>query len=185
MSLTDGRSKMSKSDPNDNSRINLLDAPELVRKKIKRAKTDATKGLTFDDPERPEASNLLGLYALLSGRSRAAAAEECGQMGWGQFKGMLSEVVVDALHPIQQRYGELMADPAALGRCLKPGAAAGGRGGPGLPGAGAHSLGADKPVMIPHLSSFHRKISAPRVHFLKRILYDSIQKNSVRLFTCP
>ena len=121
MSLTDGRNKMSKSDPNDNSRINLLDAPELVRKKIKRARTDAALGLTFDDPERPEAGNLLALYALLGGRSRAAAAEECGRMGWGQFKGMLSEVVVDALRPIQQRHGELMADPTALDRVLSQG----------------------------------------------------------------
>lgn len=121
MSLTDGRNKMSKSDPNDNSRINLLDTPDLVRKKIKRAKTDAAMGLTFDDPERPEANNLLALYALLSGRSRAAAAEECGQMGWGQFKAMLSEVVVEALRPIQQRHGELMADPTALDRVLRQG----------------------------------------------------------------
>lgn len=121
MSLTDGRNKMSKSDPNDNSRINLLDAPEVVRKKIRRAKTDAAIGLTLDDPERPEAGNLLALYALLSGRSRAAATEECGQMGWGQFKGMLSEVVVDALRPIQQRHGELMADPAGLDRVLSQG----------------------------------------------------------------
>lgn len=121
MSLTDGRNKMSKSDPNDNSRINLLDTPEVVRKKIKRAKSDAAIGLTLDDPERPEASNLLALYALLSGRSRAVAAEECGQMGWGQFKEILSEVVIDALRPIQQRHGELMADPAALDRVLSQG----------------------------------------------------------------
>ena len=121
MSLTDGRKKMSKSDPNDNSRINLLDAPELVRKKIKRARTDAATGLTFDDPERPEADNLLALYALLGVGSRAAAAEECGRMGWGQFKGLLGEVVVDALRPIQQRYGELMADPSTLDGVLRQG----------------------------------------------------------------
>lgn len=87
MSLTDGRKKMSKSDPNDNSRINLLDAPELVRKKIKRARTDAVAGLTFDDPERPEADNLLALYALLGVGSRAAAAEECGLMGCCRRRG--------------------------------------------------------------------------------------------------
>ena len=121
MSLTDGRNKMSKSDANDNSRINLLDPPELVRKKIKRAKTDAAMGLSFDDPNRPEASNLLALYTLLSGRSRAAAAAECGRMGWGQFKGMLTEVLIEALRPIQQRHGELMADPAALDCVLSQG----------------------------------------------------------------
>ena len=121
MSLTDGRNKMSKSDPNDNSRINLLDPPELVRKKIRRAKTDAAMGLTFDDPQRPEAGNLLALYGLLSGRNRAAAAAECGRMGWGQFKGLLSEAVVEALRPIQQRYGELMADPTTLDHVLSQG----------------------------------------------------------------
>jgi len=121
MSLTDGRNKMSKSDPNDNSRINLLDTPDLVRKKIRRARTDAVTGLTFDDPERPEAGNLLALYALLGGRSRTAAAEECGRMGWGRFKALLSDVVVEALAPIQQRYGELMADPTALDHVLSQG----------------------------------------------------------------
>jgi len=121
MSLTDGLNKMSKSDANDNSRINLLDPPELVSKKIKRAKTDAIKGLTFNDPGRPEANNLLALYALLSGQDRGAVAGECGQMGWGQFKGMLSDAVVEALRPIQQRYGEIMADPAALEQVLSHG----------------------------------------------------------------
>jgi len=121
MSLTDGRNKMSKSDPNDNSRINLLDTPDLVRKKIRRARTDAVTGLTFDDPERPEAANLLALYALLGGRSPAAAAQECGRMGWGRFKAVLSDVVVEALAPIQQRHGELMADPTALDRVLSQG----------------------------------------------------------------
>ena len=121
MSLTDGRNKMSKSDPNDNSRINLLDTPDLVRRKIRRARTDAVTGLTFDDPERPEAGNLLALYALLGGRSPTAAAEECGRMGWGRFKALLSDVVVEALAPIQQRYGELMADPTALDRVLSQG----------------------------------------------------------------
>ena len=74
MSLTDGRSKMSKSDPNEASRINLLDPPELVTRKIRRAKTDPSMGLEFGNPERPEADNLLGIYALLSGTGRDAAA---------------------------------------------------------------------------------------------------------------
>ena len=83
MSLTDGTAKMSKSDPNEGSRINLLDPPELISKKIKRAKTDPTMGLEFGNPERPEADNLLGLYALLAGRSREQAADECGSMACG------------------------------------------------------------------------------------------------------
>ena len=74
MSLTDGRSKMSKSDPNEGSRITLLDPPELITKKIKRAKTDPERGLEFGNPDRPETDNLLGLYAILSGKEREQAA---------------------------------------------------------------------------------------------------------------
>jgi len=121
MSLSDGRSKMSKSDPNEGSRITLLDPPELVTKKIKRAKTDPVMGLEFGNPERPEADNLLGLYALLSGRSRTAAAAECAEMGWGRFKPLLAEATVEALRPIQERYGQWRQDPASLEQVLRQG----------------------------------------------------------------
>ena len=121
MSLTDGAAKMSKSDPNESSRINLLDPPELITKKIKRAKTDPQMGLEFDNSERPEADNLLGLYALLSGAGREAAASECAGMGWGKFKPLLAETVVEALRPVQERYQSIQADPAELDRVLAAG----------------------------------------------------------------
>ena len=121
MSLTDGRSKMSKSDPNEGSRITLLDPPEQITKKIKRAKTDPERGLEFGNPERPETDNLLGLYALLSGKGREAAAAECSEMGWGQFKPLLAEATVAALDPIQKRYHELMEDRAQLLAVLETG----------------------------------------------------------------
>jgi len=121
MSLTDGRSKMSKSDPNEGSRITLLDPPELITRKFKRAKTDAVMGLEFGNPERPEADNLLGLYALLSGRSRTAAAAECAGMGWGRFKPLLAEAAVEALRPLQERYRHWRADPAQLEQVLAEG----------------------------------------------------------------
>ena len=121
MSLTDGSSKMSKSDPNEGSRINLLDPPELISKKIKRAKTDPVMGLELGNPERPEADNLLGLYALLAGRTAEQATAECGQMGWGQFKPLLAEAAVEALRPLQQRYAELRADRPALEAVLQQG----------------------------------------------------------------
>ncbi len=121
MSLTDGRSKMSKSDPNEGSRITLLDPPELITKKIKRAKTDPVMGLEFGNPERPEADNLLGLYALLSGQSRTAVAAECAEMGWGKFKPLLAEAAVEALRPIQERYGQWRQDPASLEQVLSQG----------------------------------------------------------------
>jgi tryptophanyl-tRNA synthetase len=112
---------MSKSDPNEGSRINLLDPPELITKKVKRAKTDPIMGLEFGNPERPETDNLLGLYALLSGKGREAAASECGSMGWGSFKPLLAEVLVEALRPIQERYQNLSNDPAELDRVLHQG----------------------------------------------------------------
>ena len=121
MSLTDGRSKMSKSDPNEGSRITLLDPPELITKKIKRAKTDPERGLEFGNPGRPETDNLLGLYAILSGKGREAAAAECAEMGWGQFKPLLAEATVAALEPIQRRHQELMGDRAELDRVLAVG----------------------------------------------------------------
>ena len=121
MSLTDGRSKMSKSDPNEGSRITLLDPPELIAKKVKRAKTDPERGLEFDNPDRPETDNLLGLYAILSGKGRDAVARECIEMGWGQFKPLLAEATIAALEPIQERYRLLMDDRAQLEKVLQQG----------------------------------------------------------------
>lgn len=122
MSLTDGTRKMSKSDPSEASRINLLDPPEEISKKIKRCKTDPVRGLTFDDPERPECHNLLSLYVLLSGKTKAAIAEECRDMGWGQFKPLLAETAVEALRPIQQTYREISEDKGYLASVLRDGA---------------------------------------------------------------
>ena len=121
MSLTDGNSKMSKSDPNSGSRITLLDTPEQISHKIKRAKTDLQMGLTFGDPGRPEADNLLGLYALLSGKRREAVAVECAEMGWGRFKLLLTEATISALAPIQAHYRDLMQDKGELERVLSQG----------------------------------------------------------------
>ncbi|MFP5273252.1 tryptophan--tRNA ligase [Coleofasciculus sp.] len=121
MSLTDGTKKMSKSDPSEMSRINLLDAPEEIQKKIKRCKTDPIKGLEFDNPERPECNNLLTLYTLLSGKTKEAVAAECQDMGWGQFKAVLSEATIEALKPIQQNYQAVMEDKGYLESVLRQG----------------------------------------------------------------
>jgi tryptophanyl-tRNA synthetase len=121
MSLTDGTKKMSKSDPSDMSRINLLDPPEVIQNKIKRCKTDPTRGLTFDDPTRPECNNLLTLYMLLSGKTKDAVAEECREMGWGQFKPLLAETTIAALQPIQEKYRAIMEDKGYLESVLRDG----------------------------------------------------------------
>ena len=121
MSLTDGTRKMSKSDPSDMSRINLLDTPEQIQQKIKRCKTDPVRGLTFDDPERPECNNLLTLYMLLSGKTKPEVAAECQDMGWGQFKPLLAETAIAALEPIQSKYQAVMADKGYLESVLRTG----------------------------------------------------------------
>ncbi|MGI0484595.1 tryptophan--tRNA ligase [Pantanalinema rosaneae CENA516] len=121
MSLTDGTKKMSKSDPSDLSRINLLDAPETIQTKIKKCKTDPVRGLTFGDPERPECNNLLTLYLLMSGKSKEEVAAECADMGWGQFKPLLTETTIAHLKPIQDKYHEIMNEQGYLESVLKEG----------------------------------------------------------------
>lgn len=121
MSLTDGTRKMSKSDPSELSRINLLDSPDEITKKIKRCKTDPVMGLSFDNPERPEARNLLTLYHILSGKTKEEVINECQDMGWGKFKPLLTETTINALKPIQDKYKEIMNDRAYLESVLRQG----------------------------------------------------------------
>ncbi|MBC8122889.1 MAG: tryptophan--tRNA ligase [Gemmatimonadaceae bacterium] len=121
MSLQDGTTKMSKSDPSDLSRINLLDTADDIRNKIKRAKTDAVLGLTFD-PARPECYNLLTIYQILSGESPEAIESQFAGVGFGKFKPLLTEVVVEFLKPIQTRYREVTAEPGHLEAILRDGA---------------------------------------------------------------
>lgn len=121
MSLTDGTKKMSKSDPSEQSRINLLDSPEEIQKKIKRCKTDPIKGLEFGNPERPECNNLLTLYMILSGKTKEEVAAECTDMGWGQFKPLLTETTITALKPIQDKYQAVMDDKGYLESVLRDG----------------------------------------------------------------
>lgn len=122
MSLSDGTSKMSKSDKNDNSRINVLDPPDVIRNKIKKCKTDAFQGLEWDNPERPEATNLLSIYqAVQPGRTRDDILEEVGEMSWGEFKPVLADAIIAHLEPIQNKYHEVRGDEEYLKSVLKQG----------------------------------------------------------------
>ncbi|MEH2325653.1 MAG: tryptophan--tRNA ligase [Nostoc sp.] len=121
MSLADGTRKMSKSDPSELSRISLLDPPEQIQYKIKRCKTDPVRGLTFDDPARPECNNLLTLYTLLSGKTKEDVAAECQDMGWGQFKPLLTETIIESLKPIQEKYQSITEDKGYLESVLRDG----------------------------------------------------------------
>ena len=125
MSLKDGSKKMSKSDPSDLSRINLVDDRDTIARKIKKAKTDLLGDLpeTEDGLEgRPEVENLVGIYSAFSGQSVEAVLAEFGGAGFGTFKPALAELAISHLAPITERMRAYMADPAEIDRALQKGA---------------------------------------------------------------
>src|SRR5256714_4524997 len=121
MSLDDPANKMSKTDPNDQSRINLLDDPKTIKKKIARATTDSLRLVAFD-PDRPGITNLLTIYQLLTGQSEREIEAEFEGKGYGDFKAALTEQLIATLEPIQERYRALMNDLPTLEAILKQGA---------------------------------------------------------------
>jgi tryptophanyl-tRNA synthetase len=125
MSLRDGSAKMSKSDPSDMSRINLTDDADTIMQKVKKAKTDPEPlpGDMAGLAGRPEAANLVGIYAALSGRSPAEVLGEFAGQGFGAFKPALGELLVGHLAPINARFVELRQDRPALDAILRNGSA--------------------------------------------------------------
>lgn len=124
MSLRDGSKKMSKSDPSDASRINMTDDADTIAKKIRKAKTDpdALPSEAAGLEERPEARNLVNIYAALSEKSVDQVLQEVGGQQFGAFKPLLAELAVAKLSPISTEMARLMADPAEIDRLLARGA---------------------------------------------------------------
>jgi tryptophanyl-tRNA synthetase len=124
MSLRDGTKKMSKSDPSDQSRINLNDEPDVIALKIRRAKTDPEPlpaepaGLEG----RAEARNLVGIYAALAATDHASVLREYGGDGFGRFKDALTALLIETLSPIAAETRRWLDDPAALDPVLHAGA---------------------------------------------------------------
>ncbi len=125
MSLRDGSAKMSKSEPSDMSRINLTDDADTMAKKIKKAKTDPEPlpGELAGLAERPEALNLVTIYAALAEKPAEDVLAEYGGQGFGVFKPALAELLVSRLGPIRERFVELKADRESLDAILARGAA--------------------------------------------------------------
>jgi tryptophanyl-tRNA synthetase len=125
MSLRDGTKKMSKSDESDMSRINLADDADTIANKIRRAKTDPHPLPESKDglAGRPEAENLLAIYAALSDRTLEQAIGEFAGKQFSDFKAALADLTVAALAPINAEMRRLLADPAEIDRLLKAGAA--------------------------------------------------------------
>ena len=124
MSLRDGSKKMSKSDPSDASRINLTDDADTIAKKFRKAKTDpdALPSEIAGLEDRPEAKNLVAIYAALQEVSLEDAITEVGGQQFGQFKPALAELAVEKLGPISGEMTRLMSDPAEIDRILATGA---------------------------------------------------------------
>ncbi|MEL6913931.1 MAG: tryptophan--tRNA ligase [Pseudomonadota bacterium] len=124
MSLRDGTKKMSKSDPSDMSRINLTDGADAIAKKIRKAKTDpeplpeTVAGLA----ERPEAKNLVTIYAALAGTTPEAVVAEFAGQPFGAFKPALADLAVDKMGPIGVEMSRLMEDPGEIDAMLRAGA---------------------------------------------------------------
>ncbi len=124
MSLRDGAVKMSKSDPSDLSRINLTDDADAIMQKIRKAKSDAEPlpsekaGLAG----RPEAENLVTIYAAMAGSSVDAVLAQYGGQGFGAFKPALGELLIEKLAPISERFNALRSDTAAIDAVLRNGA---------------------------------------------------------------
>ncbi|MGI9170660.1 MAG: tryptophan--tRNA ligase [Caulobacteraceae bacterium] len=125
MSLRDGTVKMSKSDPSDQSRINLTDDADAIAVKIRRARTDpaplphAVEGLE----DRPEADNLVGIFAALAGQAKAQVLETYGGQGFGEaFKPALADLLIERLAPVSADMRRLLADPGEVDRVLRDGA---------------------------------------------------------------
>jgi tryptophanyl-tRNA synthetase len=125
MSLRDGSAKMSKSDPSDMSRINLTDDDDAIAQKVRKARTDP-EPLPADPAgldSRPEAKNLVGIYAAVTGASVDSVLAEFAGQGFGAFKPALADALVALIAPLRERLVELRSDPGEIDRILADGAA--------------------------------------------------------------
>jgi len=120
MSLGDPSSKMSKSDPD--GCVFLMDPPEIIRKKFKRAVTDSGASVRFDREEKPGISNLLTIYCAVTGKTLDEAAEEFQGQGYGIFKPAVGDAVVELFRPIREEAGRLLGDKEHLEQIYRSGA---------------------------------------------------------------
>ena len=121
MSLQEPEKKMSKSDANENAVVRMLDTPDAILRKFKRAVTDSD-GCVRAGADKPGVTNLMSIYGVLTGKSFADIEREFDGRGYGEFKQAVAQTVVDALRPIQQEYARLLADRGYLDGVLAEGA---------------------------------------------------------------
>ena len=119
MSLQDPTKKMSKSDENVNAFITVLDDPDTILRKFKRAVTDSDATVRFDPENKPGVSNLMAIYSTITGRTMEEIEAEFAGKGYGDFKPAVAQAVIEELRPIQERYQKLIADKAYLEQCYR------------------------------------------------------------------
>ena len=122
MSLAEPTQKMSKSDENENAVVRILDAPDAIMRKFKRAVTDSDSEIRFDSENKPGVSNLLTIYSCFSGKTIEEAEREFDGKGYGDFKAAVGQVCCDKLIPVQEEYRRILADKAYLEEVMKKGA---------------------------------------------------------------
>ena len=120
-SLQNPLEKMSKSDKDQNATVSIIDPPDVILRKFKRAVTDSDNRIIFSE-DKPGISNLLSIYSAFSGETIEEAEKRFEGKGYGDFKLAVGQTVADALLPVQQRYAEYMQDKAELERIMKDGA---------------------------------------------------------------
>ena len=118
MSLQDPTKKMSKSDENPNASIYLMDDPDTIMRKFKRAVTDSEGQILYRD-EQPGIKNLIDIYCACTGKTPDETVREFDGKGYGEFKPAVGEVVVAVLKPLQERVGELNKDKAYIDSVIK------------------------------------------------------------------
>lgn len=121
MSLLEPTKKMSKSDPNPNATVAILDEPDVVREKIMGAVTDSGNKIEYNLKEKPGISNLLEIHSLMSGKSIAESESQFKTASYSEFKKSVAESIIDALNPLQKKYKDLRSD-GKLEELLKKGA---------------------------------------------------------------
>ena len=122
MSLTSPENKMSKSDKDQNGCVYMLERPEDIMRKFKKAVTDSVAGVRYDPAAKPGVSNLMQIYAVTTGKSFEEIERECAGHGYGDFKAAVGESVVELLRPIQEETARILADKAYLQQVYTQGA---------------------------------------------------------------
>ena len=119
MSISDPTKKMSKSSDDANSYILILDKPEDIKRKLKRAVTDSDNSIYFDEENKPGVSNLITIYSVMTGKSIEDSVDELSKLGgYGAFKDTVADATIAALEPIQKKYNELSNDKEYIDKVI-------------------------------------------------------------------